>query len=105
MINTASLLIAYAKNEKDDLSKQEIKQLRYVVECAMTKATAKTTKNIKTKNNSEKMNKFGQKILDSLHETLDFIKGNRSDGRLTIMAGDRAIDIRHIRKELGMTRE
>ena len=63
------------------------------------------TKNIKTKKSPEKISKLGQEILDSLHETLDFVKGNRTDGRLTIMAGGKAIDIRHIRKELGMTRE
>lgn len=61
--------------------------------------------NKKPTKNQKEMSKFGQDILDALHETLDFVKGKKTNGRITIMSGGKAIDIRGIRNELGMTRE
>ncbi len=62
----------------------------------MTKYTKKTNK---------EMSRFGQEISDALYETLDFVKGKKPAGRITMMAGKQAVYIRHIRKELCMTRE
>lgn len=56
----------------------------------MTKRTAKRS--------------MGQDIIDALEETLAFVEGRTTRGRMTLMVGGQAIDIRGIRKELGMTR-
>src|SRR5438067_6408637 len=54
--------------------------------------------------NNKPMSKLGQEILDGLKETLDFVKGKATPGRVTLMADGGAINIRDIRDQLGMTR-
>lgn len=52
----------------------------------------------------DEMSENGRDILAGMKETLDYVKGKPIKGRMTLMAGGNAIDIRAIRAELGMTR-
>lgn len=54
--------------------------------------------------NNKTMSELGAEILEGLHETLDFVKGKATEGRITLMMDGQAINIRDIRKRLGMTR-
>lgn len=57
------------------------------------------------KKQNETMSDIGREILEGLQETLDYAKGKPIKGRVTMMVDGVGIDIRAIRKELGMTRE
>jgi len=55
--------------------------------------------------NSPTISPLGKGIIEGLRETLDFVKGNPTEGRVTLMIDGQAINIREIRERLGMTRD
>lgn len=59
------------------------------------------TKSVRTGRRS----KVAQAVLDGLHETLDFVKGKPTEGKLSYAYRGRFIDIREIREKMNMTCE
>ena len=55
------------------------------------------------KNDTTEMTQLGSEVLDGLSETLNFLRGKKTDGRVVFMVNGQSIDIKNIRKKLNMT--
>ena len=60
-------------------------------------------KHMAKKNSTHDMTPLGSEVLEGLNETLDFLRGKKTDGRVVFMINGQSIDIKHIRKKLNMT--